>query len=218
MAGIIKATGRDAPPSRMPLKAFHFENVGQAYLDRVRAEAARLVAEARREAERIRAQAAEEGRKAALRAVEAAMRPQLEQQLASAAAAMKQAVQAILHARHAWQQHWQQHAVALALAIARRICRGELSRRPQIPLAWVREALELVVGDGQVLLRLNPQDHAKLAGEVHRLANELAGLGSVQIVADPQIESGGCRVETQFGSLDQQLEAQLGRLRQELLD
>jgi flagellar assembly protein FliH len=218
MAGIIKATGRDTSASRVPLKAFHFENVGQAYLDRVRAEAARLVAEARKEADRIRAQAAEEGRKAALEAAQAALQPRLEQQLADATAAMRQAVQGILHARHAWQQHWQQHAVDLALALARRICRSELKSRPEITAQWVREALALVVGHGQILVRLHPQDHATLANAVHQLAAELAGLGSVQIVPDPQIEPGGCRIETQFGSLDQQLEAQLGRLREELLD
>lgn len=218
MAGIIKATGRDAPPRDTPRKAFHFENVGQAYLDRVRAEAARLVAQARQEAERIRAQAAEEGRKAGLEAAQAALRPRLEQQLADASAALRQAVQGILHARHAWQQHWQQHAVDLALAIARRICRSELTHRPEITLAWVREALGLVVGHGQVLVRLHPQDHATLGEQAHKLAAELAGLGSVQIVADPQIDRGGCRIDTEFGSLDQQLEAQLGRLREELLD
>ena len=218
MAGIIKATGRDAPPASMPLRAFHFENVGQAYLDRVRSEAARLVAEARKEAERIRAQAAEEGRKAGLEAAQAALRPRLEKQLADATAALRQAVQAVLHARHTWQQHWQQHAVDLALAIARRICRRELARCPEITMAWVREALGLVVGHGQVLVRLNPQDHATLAGDVHKLAAELAGLGSVQVVPDPQIDPGGCRIDTEFGSLDQQLETQLNRLREELLD
>lgn len=218
MAGIIKATGREGPAASLPVRAFHFENVGQAYLDRVRAEAARLVAEARREADRIRAQAANEGRQAALESVRAAMQPQLEQELAQAAAALRQAVQAILHARHAWQQHWEEHAVDLALAIARRLCRRELTRQPQITLTWVREALELVVGHGQIVLRLHPQDHATLAAQVQKLAAELAGLGTVQIVADPQIDPGGCRIETQFGSLDQQLESQLSRLREELLD
>jgi flagellar assembly protein FliH len=40
----------------------------------------------------------------------------------------------------------------------------------------------------------------------------------VRIVADESITAGGCRVDTEFGSLDQQLEAQLARITEELLD
>jgi len=35
-------------------------------------------------------------------------------------------------------------------------------------------------------------------------------------VADPDITPGGCRVDTQFGSIDQQLETQLARIEEEL--
>ena len=36
------------------------------------------------------------------------------------------------------------------------------------------------------------------------------------IVADPEITTGGCRVETQFGMIDQQFEAKLERIEEEL--
>jgi flagellar biosynthesis/type III secretory pathway protein FliH len=38
------------------------------------------------------------------------------------------------------------------------------------------------------------------------------------VVADPQVSLGGCRVETRFGVIDQQFEAQLARIEQELTD
>jgi len=217
MAGIIKAAGRTEPATKSALAPFHFDDVGQSYLDRVRGEAARIVADARQEAAKIKAKATEEGRQAAIQAAQASLRTRLDQQLASVLAALRQAAQNIEHSRHAWQQHWEQHAVKLAAAIAARLCRRELSRQPPITIQWVREALELAAGNAEIVLRLNPEDHVSLATHIEPITRQLTGLGTVQIVADPTITAGGCRVDTEFGSLDQQLEAQLGRITEELL-
>jgi flagellar assembly protein FliH len=218
MAGIIKAAGHAEPAAKGALAPFHFDDVGQSYLDRVRTEAARIVADARQEAAKIKAKATEEGRQAAIQAAQASLRTRLDQQLANVLTALRQAAQNIEHARHAWQQHWEQHAVHLAAAIAARICRRELSREPQITLGWIREALELAAGNAEIVLRLNPEDHAPLATHVEAITKQLTGLGSVRIVADPAINTGGCRVDTEFGSLDQQVESQLARITEELLN
>jgi flagellar assembly protein FliH len=217
MAGIIKAAGRTEPSPKGALRAFHFDDVGRSYLDRVRGEAARIVAEAREEAAKIKTKATEEGRQAAIQAAQASLRARLDQQLTSVLAALSQAAQGIAHARHAWQQHWEQHTVELAAAIASRVCRGELTRRPEIKLQWIREALELAAGNAEIVLRLNPEDVASLTSHIETITKQLTGVAPVQIVADEAISSGGCRVDTQFGSLDQQLEAQLARIQEELL-
>ena len=44
----------------------------------------------------------------------------------------------------------------------------------------------------------------------------LAQLGKVQILPDPQISAGGCRIDTDFGNVDQRIETQLDRIAQEL--
>jgi vacuolar-type H+-ATPase subunit H len=146
MAGIIKAAGSSDAAVTGAAQAFHFHDVGESYVSRVRGEAARIVADARQEAARIKAKAVEEGREAAIQAAQASLRSRLDQQLTSVLAALRQAAQTIDQSRHAWQQHWEQHTVALACAIANRVCRRELSRQPQITLAWVREAIELAAG------------------------------------------------------------------------
>jgi flagellar assembly protein FliH len=217
MAGIIKASGHEtsAPPSAG--RSFQFDDMGQKYIGNVRSETAKIVADARREAAQIKARAQSEGQQAALQAVEAELRKRIDQQLSSIMAAMQQAVQEIAQARQAWQQHWEQRAVELAAAIAHRIIRRNLNRSPEITLDWVREALELAAGSGEVVLRLNPQDHKSLGDRAERIAKEMSRLGTVRIVADPAISAGGCRVETQFGSIDQQVEAQLARITEELL-
>lgn len=200
------------------LRAFHFDDVGQAYLGRVRGEAAKLVADARRDAAQIKAKAAEDGRQAAIQAVETAQKARLDQQLQAALSAMRAAAEKINQSRQAWQQHWETHAVQLALAVAKRVCRRELERQPEISLEWIREALELAAGSGAIRLSLNPQDQTLLAGQIEKIQKSLATLGTVEVLADSSITPGGCRVETPFGSLDQQLDAQLARLEEELLD
>jgi flagellar assembly protein FliH len=107
--------------------------------------------------------------------------------------------------------------VELAVAIASRLCRRELSRDPEIAQQWIREALQMAAGNAEVVLRLNPDDHAGLSGQIEAITRELTGLGSVRIVADNTISAGGCRVDTEFGSIDQQLEQQLARVAEELL-
>ena len=114
MAGIIKATGRMEPRGKSAATAFHFDDMGQSYLGRVKAEAAQIVATARQEAATIKAKATEEGRQAAIEAAQASLRTRLDQQLTSIVAALRQAVEKIDHSRHTWQQHWEQHAVELA--------------------------------------------------------------------------------------------------------
>src|SRR5438309_959849 len=123
MAGIIKASGSLDAAVKGPAHAFHFDDVGRSYLDRVRAEAAKIVESAKGEVAQIKAQAAEEGQQAAIQAAQAAFRTRLAEQLASLLAALAQTVKSIEHARHAWQQHWEQHGVRLAAAIAERLCR-----------------------------------------------------------------------------------------------
>jgi flagellar assembly protein FliH len=80
----------------------------------------------------------------------------------------------------------------------------------------VREALELASGSSQVRVYMNPADHAALRTQVQTLVKELSPLAPAELLADPQITSGGCRVDTQFGSIDQQLEVQLARIEAEL--
>ena len=83
-------------------------------------------------------------------------------------------------------------------------------------MVLVREALELAAGSSHVRLHLSPADCDALQPRLDALLQELAGLGRPEVVADPQIEPGGCRVETRFGTIDQQLETQLARIEEEL--
>lgn len=175
-------------------------------------EADRIVVEAKQQADAIRQKAAEEGAQAAVRAVE----QMVAEQLAPAQAGLRQAASDLQHARQEWLSHWESSAVQLASAMAGRIVRGELQRRPEIALTLVREALELAAGSPGIRLHLNPEDHQTLGGQVSALINTMSGIGGAEVIADTAISRGGCRVETRFGTIDQQFESQLKRIEEEL--
>ena len=216
MAGIIKA-GQPAPLTTLArASAYPLSDMEDAYLSRVRGEAARIITQARAEAARLKAQAADDGKQAALKAVEQSLRAQIDKQTQSVVQALSRAVQAINQSRQAWQHHWEQHAIAVALAIARRVVRRELAHVPEISINLVREALELASGHQSIILRMNPEDHHSLGPQVERVIAELRLIGQAQVVADPTIASGGCKVETEYGAIDGQVATQLARIAEEL--
>lgn len=219
MAGIIKAhfsslAGRAAHPP-----AFSFADLGErasAYLSQLRAQATEIVSQAKTEAEQIKTRAQAEGRQAALKTAEAAIQTKLDEQLKQLLPALESAAQQVLQARSEWQQRWERNLVHLATMIAQRVVRQEISVHPEIPLTFVREALELATGSQKVTLHLHPADRAALGDRVQQLASRMAKLGPVHVVSDEAIIRGGCRVHTEFGVIDQQIESQLKRIETEL--
>ena len=83
-------------------------------------------------------------------------------------------------------------------------------------MEWIRESLELAAGAGDIAIRLHPSDSETLKRQAEQLATVFAPAASVRIVADVSITPGGCRIVTEFGSIDGQLETQLERVKQEL--
>ncbi len=221
MATIIKAVDAETQQSGTTIRplAFRFGDMADQateYIDQVQAKAATIVRAARDEAKTIRKKAAQEGRQAALAAVQQLLDQRVAQQLETLLPALRSSVEEIQNAKHAWLSHWHAEAVHIATSIAERIIRRELSRQPEITLDLIREALELATGSADITLKLNPEDHQHLGSHVEAVVTDLAQLGPARVVADATISRGGCRVETRFGSIDQQIEAQLARIEEEL--
>jgi flagellar assembly protein FliH len=221
MATIIRNDGTRQTPTGRPVQpvAFSFADIrGQAdnYLGTVRDEAAKIVQQAHRDAEKIRRHAEVAGRKAAEAAVERILDEKVAKRMETLIPALEQLVQQINDAKGELQNHWERSALQVAAAIAARIVRRELKHDPQITLDSIAEALRLAAGSAEITLRINPMDYENLGSQIERLAAALCQLSPSQIVADETISAGGCRVETRFGEVDQQIEAQLARIEQEL--
>jgi flagellar assembly protein FliH len=220
MASVIKATDRERAIQSI---AFNFDDItakASQYLDKVRADASQIVAQAKSQAELeaavIRAKAEEEGRRAGQAAIAQMIQQQLSQQLTTLLPALKQVVQEIKFAKQSWLTHWEKCGLHVATAIARRIVRRELAKSPEITLSLLREALAIAAGNEHIRVHLNPTDHQNLLPQIEMILKEVSTISPTELIADPQIEPGGCRLETQLGVIDQQIETQLARIEEEL--
>ncbi len=216
MSTIIKAADHNRAVQSI---AFNLDDVrggAEQYLTKIREQAGQLLLEAKRESDAIRARAEQEGRRAGEAAIDLKVEQQMRAALSTLLPALQESVRQIEQSHSSWLAHWEQQAVHLATKIAERIIRRELRSDPHLALPVVRETLEIASHGGRIRLLLNPQDHATLGREIERLIRELSRLGPAEVIADPSIALGGCRVETQHGSIDQQIETQLQRIEQEL--
>jgi flagellar biosynthesis/type III secretory pathway protein FliH len=219
MAGIIKAGKLDRAASTLQSAAFNFEDMSDRannYLSVVRRQAEQILQNAKAEAAQIAAVAKTEGQQAALHEARQSLGATLDQQLATLLPALQQAVQDIRHSKAAWLTHWESQTITLATAIAERVIRREVASKPEITVELIRDALELAMGAGTVTIRLSPQDYHALRDRADGVARQLGKLGATNIVADPDVSPGGCRVVTEFGVIDQTFEAQLARIAEEL--
>ncbi|MGD9722846.1 MAG: FliH/SctL family protein [Pirellulales bacterium] len=211
MASIIKASQRGAGPAA----AFSLQDLSGS-AGAPRAGSAHGAAPTEQEVAELCRRAEEQARAAAQSAAHEVLAEQVDRRLATLWPALEQAVQSIQEARTEWLAHWERTAIHVAAMMAARVIRRELERTPQITLDLVREALTLAAGSGDVKLRLHPDDFDTLGAHVQRLSTELSRLGQVDVVADPAIEKGGCRLDTRCGAIDQQFAAQLAQIEREL--
>jgi flagellar assembly protein FliH len=211
---------------------FNYEDVreqAQKELTDAREEAARTRAAAQVEAaalrDQARAEATEQGRREGLAAAEQTIQQRISAQAAAIAEAELRSTLPALNAtivqlqleRDRWLAWWEQAAVRLATAIAARLVRAELSQRPDLLEGRIAELLELAAGQPHLVLKLHPDDLARLRGIESELLENLSAAADVGLVPDPTISPGGCIVESTHGQIDGRLETQLERITQELM-
>lgn len=108
----------------------------------------------------------------------------------------------------------EREVVELSLAIAHRVLQREVSLDHELMLAMARVALDRLADVATASIRLHPEDyHVTVAA---RGSSTVASHG-VEIVADPAVRRGGCVVQSEFGSVNVGLTAQIDELTHALL-
>lgn len=96
--------------------------------------------------------------------------------------------------------------VTLCMAVVRQMVRRELKISPGEVIAVVRESLHLLpVASGDVKLELHPEDAQLVRDALVKTGTEPGW----QIIEDPVISRGGCRVLTQTSRIDATVENRL---------
>ena len=175
------------------------------------AEAARIVEAAGRQAEEIVAAA----RQAREEAVAAGFRQGFEEGAAQWASALRAARARVAEAA----RKAQPDIVRLALRVAEKILRQRIEAQPEAIVPMVDEALRAFLAQPQtrVVLRVHPADEKVLAAHRQRWLERNPTIGGLVIVPDEAIGRGGCRLESEPGTVDATFETQLDVIERHLL-
>jgi len=167
------------------------------------AEARRLLEESEARAAAIVA-AAEEARE---RAVREGFERGYEEGAAQWAAATRAAQDSVRGAL----EHAREEVLRLALRVAEKILRQKVEAAPETMLPMIDEALRSLQAQPQlrVVLRVHPADRPLLEQRRPRWLDHFPAIATLAIVPDEALDRGGCRIESEHGSVDATIETQI---------
>ncbi len=108
--------------------------------------------------------------------------------------------------------------VQLAFEIARKVVHKEISTNPDLILYVVREALKKVEQGSYLIIKLNPEDVAVFERGMKIYLPEIKQFNDIQIVPEKSIERGGCILESDSGIINAELDMQLQKIEESLLE
>jgi len=212
--------------------AFNFDDFRKQcdkYLENIRAAAQRVVNDAHADAETIRRKAFDQAKADGLseamkeaeahieeRATELAER-KADEKLQSLFPAMQNASESLEREYERWLNHWEAAAIHLSAAIAEKVIGRQLKTQPEVAHHMITQALKLVSNIDRVTVYLNPQDLDDLGDRAGDFVRAVSRAQDVTCVPDESMTTGGCRIETQHGTIDAQVETLLARIASELI-
>ena len=225
--GLIKA--QSAPSTLQPFSMADVEAAAKRILLRARHQAEQLLAEAQREAEALKeqykadgmAEGLEQGRADGMSQGLAAGQSQAlemhRQQFAEVLGALATAAGELDARRQDLEADALREVVQLAAAIARRVTKRQGLIDEGVLAANVAEAMRLVVHAADVRIAVHPAQRRALEAALPALRMEWPSLKHVELIDDPTLAPGGCRLLTRGGRIDADLDGQLDRVIADLL-
>jgi len=173
-------------------------------------EAARCLAKAQEQAVALTTAAYEQG----FRQGEEAARQALTAQLSPVLSAFQQATAEIVHLRATVLQQAEEDIITLAFQLARKIIQYEALEHREVLAATLTRALEHMVKQDQIIVRVHPDDVHHAAEIKEELGRARGDVQTLTVKGDTSVGRGGCLVESSLGTIDARIEAQLEEIEQ----
>lgn len=176
-------------------------------------EARAIVERARREAESLKEQARQEG-------LAEGRRTGFEQGLKEAAAKVAEGERIrreALAERAKIMRELKPEITQLVLRIAKKVIHDELSQNPEAVSKVIEAALERAVVKENIRLLVHPLDFPQVAAKRDEISRRSGAL-DLEVIPDPGIGRGGCRIETGFGLVEAQVADQFAEIERALLE
>jgi len=103
----------------------------------------------------------------------------------------------------------EREAVELSLAVAKKIVCQEITTNKHVVFNVVKEALEKVVGNESIRVRMSPDDLQFMNEFKSQLQELIEDFTKVNFEGDDSIAKGGCIIDTSQGDIDARIEKQL---------
>ncbi|HMB02029.1 MAG TPA: flagellar assembly protein FliH [Spirochaetota bacterium] len=100
----------------------------------------------------------------------------------------------------------------IAIVITRKVVKAITESDQAVILRNVSEALRKIKGRAQVTIRVNISDLELTTRHKDDFYRMLDNIENVNVLEDPNIERGGCIIETDFGDVDARISAQLDEI------
>jgi flagellar assembly protein FliH len=173
-------------------------------------EAAQCLAKAQEQAMTLTTTAYEQG----FRQGEEAARQALTAQLSPVLGAFQQATTEIVHLRATVLQQAEEDIITLAFQLARKIIQYEALEHREVLAATLTRALEQVVEQDQIVVRVHPDDFHYATEIKEKLGHARGDSKTLTVREDTSVGRGGCLVESSLGTIDARIEAQFEELEQ----
>lgn len=223
---VIKSIER---PASLPFSMADIEHEAAALLEEARRRSVSIVEQARNEAAEMRQAGYDEGLEQGRRTGQEEGliqgreegRQQAIEEHREALEGLSQALEGVLHAfdveREALVARAASEVPRLAIAIADRVCKRSTAADPAICQANVNAALRLVMKARDVRLHVNPADAVAIRDLLPGIGRQWPSLAHIELVETGDIARGGCRVVTEGGLIDADLNTQLERISADLV-
>lgn len=99
--------------------------------------------------------------------------------------------------------------IDLAIEVAKKVIQTKISESPNVLNNILREALERVTDKDKVIIRVNSADLENVKRFQESFKKEFKDFKHIEIQSDPDIESGGCVIETDLGFVDSSISTKL---------
>lgn len=199
IGNLIKGSGRKIAPGKQKVVKNQIVSA-QAEAARILEEVKELAAEIRRralgEAEDIKAAAYAQGTENALTEFE----------------------RNLIESREIREGVWREtekDLLRLAVRLAERIVGREIEKDDKTVIEIISTALQNARQQEKLTVRVNPRDLLTVERQAERFSS--GRIQFIDFVADPRVESSGCLIESEVGTIDARLETQLRVLERALL-
>lgn len=220
MSKIIRGDNRPSPQGE-PNGAAGYTNAGAGNVRQGGGRwAGQTEASARNEAQRIIQEAADEAARIRAQAEEYRQRGYDEGYAEGVQQAQAEWTETILRLNReneAKFRFFENDLVKLSLRISEKIIGEQLRIEPSSVTQIVAKALEAVRHQREIYLRVNPDEYELINENKYLLLEQLSRANDIDIRPDPDVAKGGCRIESETGTIEANLEKQLTAMEKILL-